>query len=555
MSDKYAQKMLEAKNAGWSQEIKSEADERAVLDGYWFDERAAGHVCKFFERFLKHTRGDMAGRPFKLIPWQRDDFLRPLFGWMRPCGQRRFAVGDVFIAKKTGKSTTVAGITNYMMMTGGARTECYGAAYTREQAGIIYREAAAMCKSSPELAKRLQTRDSQKRILRPDNGSFYQALASEAGAVEGLNPSFVAFDEIHVQKNRVLYEALVYGDIAQANSLFLSVSTVGVADITSIWWEQYEYAQAIISGVATDHHRFALIYEADAECKHSATLRADPAQWAKACPSLGYTVMPEKYEQNVASAENSPRKLSNLLRYLFNLPTAGVAKCVPVDKWRKCEAPDPTSKRDICFLGLDVASHEDITALVALFPQPSAAPYLKCWAWCPEDRVRQRELRNMAYYREWVNDGELLETSGNRIDQGIILAQINELVADFQVEELGFDQWNADGIVNPLAENGVQCVQVSQGFTGMTAGTKGLLSAIEECQVGHEGNRVFEWCLSNCAAATKDGGKADDSDFDEGAAIRFDKAKSADKIDIAVAAAIAWGRWLAHTEQGKPRIF
>ena len=89
----------------------------------------------------------------------------------------------------------------------------------------------------------------------------------------------------------------------------------------------------------------------------------------------------------------------------------------------------------------------------------------------------------------------------------------------------------------------------------MTAGTKGLLSAIEECQVGHEGNRVFEWCLSNCAAATKDGGKADDSDFDEGAAIRFDKAKSADKIDIAVAAAIAWGRWLAHTEQGKPRIF
>lgn len=552
------QRLEDAENAGWARRIRSEADEKAVSDGHWFSEAAGRHICDFFERRLRHTRGKIAGRPFGLLEWQKDAFLMPLFGWKRANGARRYAIGDVFIAKKAGKSTITAGITSYMLKTGGPRTECYGAAFTRDQASIIYREAAAMAGASPLLAPIFKPNDSRKRIVYAEKNSFYQALAGEAGAVEGLNPYFVCFDEIHVQKTRALYDALVYGDLAQEESLFLSVSTVGVADLTSIWWEQYEYAKAVLAGTITDHARFALIYQADEECKHSAKLRADPKQWQKANPSIGHTISPEKYAENISRAENSPTKINNALRYLLNIPTAAISRALDIEFWRACEAPVPLEDLEgmECFLGLDLASHEDLTALVALFPR-DGVPYLKCWIWCPEERVRLREQRQMAFYRHWVDSGEVLTTEGTRIDHEAILDKVQEICETYRVTELGFDKWNADAVINPLmAEGSVEVVQVEQTHAGMSAGTKGLISAIIKGEVEHEGSQVFEWCLSNAALNTKDGAKPDEQgEFDEAAAVRFDKEKSSDKIDVAVAAAIAWGRWLVAQEAPMPGFY
>ena len=552
-----AQRLTDAKTAGWADWIRSEADEKAVLADHWFDASAGVHICAFFDQFIRHSDGVKAGRPFRLTPWQRTDLLMPLFGWRRANGQRRYTSGDVFVAKKNGKSTIAAGIANYFLLTGGPRTRCYGAAYTREQAGIIYEEAAAMVRASPELAKRLRPIDSRKRIALEANGSFYQALAGEAASAEGYIPTLVLFDEIHVQKDRKLYAALVYGGLASEDALFLSVSTVGVADLTSIWWEQYELAQAIIAGTVTDHSRFALIFQADEECRHDPEKRADPEQWRKACPNLGITIEESKYKEHVAAAEASPRKLGDLLRYMFDLPTAAISKVVPIDKWRKCavEAPDMTGQP--CYLGLDLASHEDLAALAAVFPREGGKPLLRFWAWCPEERILQRERRRMAFYREWVDAGHLLMTSGNRIDHNAIFAKVCEICEDCRVHELGFDPWNADAVINPLMESGiVDVAQVQQTFAGMTAGTKGLLSAIEECELEHDGNPVAEWCLANAAAAQKEGKpKEADDDFEEGSAIRFDKEKSSDKIDLAVAAAIAWGRMIAAAEVPSPVIW
>ena len=39
-----AQKLVDAREAGWLEWIRSEADERAVLDGCWFDLKAAERV-------------------------------------------------------------------------------------------------------------------------------------------------------------------------------------------------------------------------------------------------------------------------------------------------------------------------------------------------------------------------------------------------------------------------------------------------------------------------------------------------------------------------------
>jgi phage terminase large subunit-like protein len=531
-----------AKREGWAKWIRSESDERAAMDGYTFDIEAAEHIVDFFHKYLKHTMGRHSGKPFELLDWQRDSVLMPLFGWKRPDGNRRYSKGDIFVAKKQGKSTLAAGLANYFLVASGDRAEVYGVAHTRDQAGIIYREAAAMARTSSHLSRLLKVRDSQKRILYPGTMSFYQALAGENNSrgVEGINPVLVLFDEIHVQRSRELYDGLAYASAARPNSLMLSVSTVGVSDETAIWWEQYQYAKQILDGTITDHSRFAYIAQADEECLHSSKLRNDAKQWAKAMPSLGVTVTEDKVREAVREAENSPAKLNNLLRYLFNIPTAQVSRVVPMDQWGNCRTDEPDLLGKRCFGGLDVASTRDLTAFVLYFPPQAGLDkgYLKAWHWCPAATIRKHILAGRQHYQQWLDNGWLIETHGDTLDHDEVKADIEQAFQDYTIEEVGFDPANADAITNPLFNTGYPLVKIMQTHAGMSPGTTALLADIESEKVSHGGDAVLTWCLSNCAGDTR------------GEEVKFIKDADANKIDGAVAAAMARGRSIVATESG-----
>ena len=64
-------------------------DPAATAGNCWFDEEAAGKAVEFFPRFLKHSKGKMAGEPFELDVWQIA-IISNLFGWKRPDGTRRY---------------------------------------------------------------------------------------------------------------------------------------------------------------------------------------------------------------------------------------------------------------------------------------------------------------------------------------------------------------------------------------------------------------------------------------------------------------------------------
>ena len=80
---KLLQRLAHARAQGWDGWIQSEADERAVLEGYVFDQAAAQRVRDFFRQFLRHSKGQWAGQPFELLDWQWHQVIGPLFGWKR----------------------------------------------------------------------------------------------------------------------------------------------------------------------------------------------------------------------------------------------------------------------------------------------------------------------------------------------------------------------------------------------------------------------------------------------------------------------------------------
>jgi phage terminase large subunit-like protein len=113
--------------------------------------------------------------------------LGEIFGRCKPDGTRQYRQAYIEIPKKNGKSTLLAGISLYALLADGeAGGECYGAASDREQAGIIYREAASMVRSSPALSKVLEVLDSRKTIVHRGSNSFYRVLSADAFRAEGL---------------------------------------------------------------------------------------------------------------------------------------------------------------------------------------------------------------------------------------------------------------------------------------------------------------------------------------------------------------------------------
>ena len=51
------------------------------MSKFYFDEDAADKAVLFIEKFCTHVKGELAGKPFILEKWQKDDIIRPLFGW------------------------------------------------------------------------------------------------------------------------------------------------------------------------------------------------------------------------------------------------------------------------------------------------------------------------------------------------------------------------------------------------------------------------------------------------------------------------------------------
>ena len=130
-----AQRLADAHAEGWDEWIVTEADEKAVRDGCWFDIKSAERVRTFFQQFLRHSKGEWAGQPFELLDWQWREIIAPLFGWRRADGTRRYRRGYIEVPKKNGKSTLFSGLSLYLLA--GDKepgAEIYSAAVDREQA-------------------------------------------------------------------------------------------------------------------------------------------------------------------------------------------------------------------------------------------------------------------------------------------------------------------------------------------------------------------------------------------------------------------------------------
>ena len=68
-----------------------------------FNEKAAERAIFFIEQ-LKHSTGEYGGQNFKLMDWQRDRIIKPLFGTLNADGSRQYRTCFCEVPRKAQSS-------------------------------------------------------------------------------------------------------------------------------------------------------------------------------------------------------------------------------------------------------------------------------------------------------------------------------------------------------------------------------------------------------------------------------------------------------------------
>lgn len=484
-----------ARREGWLPWIRSEADERAALGGCAFRESRAEHVVEFFRRFLVHSKGEWAGKPFELLDWQREDLIYPLFGWVRADGHRRFRRSYCELPKKNGKSTIAAGIGLYMLVGDGeAGAQVYSAATDRDQASIVHGEAINMVDASPALTAKLRINRSTRNIYFPQTRSYYRALSSSPAGKEGLDGHLAVIDELHVFRGRELWDALRFMGRARRQPLIFVITTAG-DDLASVCYEQHEYAKKILSGEHFDERFFAYVRDCPREDLDGDGIY-DRENWRRANPSMGITIDEGEFAHDVEEAVKTPTSMASFLRYSFNIWATSENPWLKIEWWTGCrrEFTAEALAGRVCGAGLDLAKLLDMTAFALVFPDMEEEDLFRmlCWFWMPRDIAEER--KDLAPYLTWAEQGWLTLTDGDVCDYETVERKIGEASRQYRIHELAFDPWNAEATKQRIEKDyGIKCHEFRQAPARFADPTKEFERLLRAGRLLNDGNPILQW--------------------------------------------------------------
>jgi len=440
-------------------------------DDIRYDPEAAARALRFFETKLKLSEGQFEGKPFRSEPPQ-DFIIGSIFGWKRLDGTRRFRRAYIEQGKGNGKSPLAGGIGLYGLMADGEPgAEIYSAGATKEQAGILFRDAVKMVGQSPDLKKRLKPsggpgREYNLAYLR--TSSFFRPVSRETKKTgSGPRPHFALIDELHEHPDGGIIEMLERGFKFRRQPLLLMITNSG-SDRNSVCWEEHEHAVRVAAGnpSATDDdpHYLGEIID-DTTFSYVCALDKDddplndPSCWVKANPLLGVTITEEYLSGVVAQAKAMPSKLNNILRLHFCQWTDAETAWMTREVLEPCLADfDPTEHHGKpVWIGLDLSQNRDITAMAVVVKtgemeveaerdgkkQVLSKPTFDAWieAWTPGDTLSARALTDKAPYETWVAGGYLHAPKGQSIRYDHVAQALAEYVHAYDVKCVAYDRY------------------------------------------------------------------------------------------------------------------
>ena len=375
-----------------------------------------------------------------------------------------------------------------------------------------------------------------KAISRMETGASFKALHAKASTQDGLNPSHVSLDEIHAHKTPDLLNVLTSAAGARDNPLWLYTTTEGYTN-PGPWGELRVFSKKLLDGVfGTEADHFLVVFFAVDEDNKSHSIEADDEFnedcWIKANPLIDVNPkLLEAIRKEAVEAKQMPSKLAEFRIKRLNRPASTAEGWIDLPKWQQCSGDVDLDalKEAPCYGGMDLASTTDLCAFRLVWDVDGVI-YTRGWRWVPESAVAYRTERATVPYAGWVEAGLMTQTEGDVTDYAVIEADILEVVAEFNVQLVAYDPWNATDLVNRLTARDVPMIQFIQGPKSYHPAMQEVERRYLSGKLAHGDDPVLNWCASNVVPRR-----------DQNLNMAPDKKNSADKIDDMAALLMAVG--------------
>lgn len=490
---------------------------------YTWNEQAAQNIVDWFS-MLYHSKGDLAGEPILLTPWQKFRLCQ-LYGWVRKdTGLRRFRKSYTQIARKNAKSQEEAGVALYeasvTAVKNGEVCEVYTAGVKRDQSKIVFNEAALMLQRSPLRTKFRITKDA---ITHPVSGSYIKALSKEDGkSGDGTNPALLVIDEFHQHPTTEFYDLGLGGNTKEP--LLMIITTAGVDLNCPCYVAEYQYCSRVLdpdTDIEDDEYLID-ICELDPEDYENLDNLGDEKLWEKANPiRMSYEGGRDKLRQAYKTASEVPEHMSAFLTKCMDVwIMAKEDGYMNMGKWKTCQVdaiPIDTKGMPV-YVGFDMSAKIDLTSVAFVIPfesaeqDPEGKPVIKyivfSHSFVPSrEKLVERKKKDKAPYDAWEREGFLTVTNTPIVDQGTVMRYVLETCKKnkWEIETLCFDPANASKLMMDLSDEGYEVEEVYQSHKSLNESTQGFREQVYSGNILYTYNPVLNFAMSNAVIRRSNG--------------------------------------------------
>ena len=519
-------KIISCKKHRWSCQRFLNDRKRAENDPkypYTWNEQAAQNIVDWFS-MLYHSKGDLAGEPIQLTPWQKFRLCQ-LYGWVREdTGLRRFRKSYTQIARKNAKSQEEAGVALYeasvTAVKNGEVCEVYTAGVKRDQSKIVFNEAALMLQRSPLRTKFRITKDA---ITHPVSGSYIKALSKEDGkSGDGTNPALLVIDEFHQHPTTEFYDLGLGGNTKEP--LLMIITTAGVDLNCPCYAAEYQYCSRVLdpdTDIEDDEYLID-ICELDPEDYENLDNLKDEKLWEKANPiRMSYEGGRDKLRQAYKTASEVPEHMSAFLTKCMDVwIMAKEDGYMNMAKWKACQvdAIQIDTKGMPVYVGFDMSAKIDLTSVAFVIPfeseekDPEGKPVVKYIVYShsfvpSREKLIERKRKDKAPYDAWEREGFLTVTNTPIVDQGTVMRYVLNTCREkkWEIETLCFDPANASKLMMDLSDEGYEVEEVYQSHKSLNESTQGFREQVYSGNILYTYNPVLNFAMSNAVIRRSNG--------------------------------------------------
>lgn len=379
---------------------------------------------------------------------------------------------------------------------------------------------------SDELDPAFKNLRSQVRCLINENE--YTPLAYSEDSMDSVLANAFLADEAGNMDDYPV-EAMRSSQITLFNKLGIIISTQYPND-NNVMITEIDAAKRVLDGLSDDRRVFSLLYEPDNELQQGDIWQKDDRVLYQANPvAVTHDYIMDELKRKRSAAIFYENKRENFLCKHCNIlyKSLGAEGFIDIQKVKKQSRPRDDSwwRGRRVWLGLDLSLSDDNTA-VAMATEEDEKLYARVVGFIPTDKVEIKSQKEKIDYSSMIKKGYCIDCGDQVIDYGEIENFIMTLEENLgvEVQQVGYDRWNAISTIQKLENVAMDCVEIKQHSQILHAPTKLLKEKILAGAFFYDENRLLEINFENARCT-------EDTNLNK----YVNKKKSTGKVDMVVA--------------------